>query len=261
VARRAERDLGTRDRVPHVVLVAFALMAGASPWLGGCASDCCTVDSMPIPLARAPRGDGLAPGALLARAMVAGGVSFPMLVDTATPVTILAGDAQGVLSPVHRSFDLLDATATEPAPVRASFRDIGTFTFPLGPVGDAATVPGGVLGGDVLRMFSVEFRFGALCPGAAIGAPGNCSALTFWRHQGASLGFLEDAGYAVLRFTPFGGGETSSKTGPDAVGVSGPVTLPATRIVLRGSRPPTPHHLYEFSYSESYKKNLPTNTT
>ena len=33
--------------------------------------------------------------------------------------------------------------------------------------------------------------------------------MTFWPHLGADLSFLEDAGYAVLRFSLFGGGITS----------------------------------------------------
>jgi hypothetical protein len=130
--------------------------------------------------------------------------------------------------------------------VRARFRNLGLFELPLGPVGDASAVPRGVLGGDLLHAFSVELRFAAPCDrGVAVGAdaggtdagvapagPG-CASVTFWRHQGASLGFLEDAGYAVLRFQPYGGGETTAVGQPDFLGLQGPVSLPATRVVLR----------------------------
>jgi hypothetical protein len=207
--------------------VLSALVAGAAAGLTACADECCTVDSSPIPVARAPLGNGAPAGAILARAQLAtGGAPFPMVVDTSSSVTILSGDAGTKLSPHRRDFNLLDASVAEPGPVRALFRDIGVFSYPLGPVGDAATVPGGVLGGDLLQTFSVEFRFGAR------------PSITFWRHQGASLGFLQDAGYAVLRFTPYGGGETSAASEPDAFGFTGPVTLPATRIVLRGCGAP-----------------------
>ena len=40
--------------------------------------------------------------------------------------------------------------------------------------------------------------------GAACANNGLCSSVTFWSHLGPDLGFLEDSGYAVLRFTAFG---------------------------------------------------------
>jgi hypothetical protein len=212
----------------------------------GCDQECCTIDSLPIPLRRAPLGGGVTgDGALVAMAKapsIGGGQPFQMLVDTASPITILSAPAGGgTPSPTPHAFELLDATAdataADPAPVRARFQGIGVFTFPLGPAGDAATLPLGVLGGDLLRGFSIELRFAAPCPGAPApiaGVPGpRCSSLTFWRHQGATAAFLEDAGYAVLDFSAYGGGETTARTTPDTFGLRAPVTLPPTRVVLR----------------------------
>jgi hypothetical protein len=226
----------------------LGVILGASGLVGaGCGQECCTIDSLPIPLRRAPLGGGVAgDGALLAMARLPGGVGgqpFAMLVDTASPITILAAPtAGGTPSPTPRAFEILDGTAADPALVRARFQGIGVFTFPLGPAGDAATVLGGVLGGDLLRAFSIELRFAAPCPGAPApiaGMPGpRCSSLTFWRHQGASLGFLEDAGYAVLRFSPYGGGETTAQTTSDTFGLRAPVTLAPTRVVLRACGAP-----------------------
>ncbi len=45
--------------------------------------------------------------------------------------------------------------------------------------------------------------------------------MTFWPHLGADLGFLEDAGYAVLHFALFGGGEVTAKGDPDFLGQRG----------------------------------------
>jgi hypothetical protein len=224
----------------------------------GCNENYFTVDQQPIPLTRAPLGDGTTEGALLARAQPpGGGTPFPMVVDTGTPVTIIGATSpgSGTLTIAQRGFDLLDptwqATANQPVSVRARFRDLGLFSLQLGPVGSATTLPGGILGGDVMRSFSMELRFEAPCDvagvaaadagtpdaGAAAAGPG-CSSVTFWNHQGASLGFLEDAGYAVVRFSPFGGGETTANSEPDFLGLQGPVTLPPTRIVLRACAAP-----------------------
>jgi hypothetical protein len=220
--------------------LALGVAAVAALGVGGCAKECCTVDSEPIFVGRAPLGQAALPGGLLASAQLPGGAPFSMVVDTASPVTILAGPPSASLEIKQGAFDLLDSRFTVPH-VRAQFRDIGLFELPLAAVGDAATMPKGVVGGDLMHAFSVELRFARPCPGAtadggAAGAP--CSSVTFWRHQGASLGFLEDAGYAVLRFTPFGGGETTASSPPDFLGLRGPVTLPPTRVVLRACAAP-----------------------
>jgi hypothetical protein len=174
----------------------------------------------------------------MARAIVPGGAAFDMTVDTASPVTILAGDPAAGPTPRGMSFDLLDATtADDLRPVRARFRGIGAFNLPLGTQGDSTTAVGGVMGGDLLRSFSVEFRFGPACTTGAR-TPLGCSALTFWNHQGADNGFLSDAGYAVLRVGLMGGGETGARTQPDSFGLSAPVTLPPTRVVMRACAAP-----------------------
>ena len=231
-----------RPRKTALVALAAGSMLAA---FAGCGQDCCTVDSMPIPVGRAPLGQGTASGALLARAQLpGGGPAFDMVVDTASPVTILASPPQaGTIVIQQRGFDLIDGStpALIPARVRARFRDLGLFALPLGPVGDEATLPQGVMGGDLMHAFSMELRFAEACPGAAgdAGAGGpTCSAVTFWTHQGASQGFLEDAGYAVLRFTLYGGGETTAQSPGDLLGLQAPVTLPATRVVLRACAAP-----------------------
>jgi hypothetical protein len=262
-ARRGARA-GARRICLGAALVGLAAALGA----GGCGEPCCQVDSEPILVARAPLGQGAAPGAMLARARLpnAGPPFFDMVIDTASPLTILAGATPtGTLEIQTGGFDLLAANRPDSDPaVRARFRGLGLFQLPLGPVGDVATVPKGVMGGDLLRVFSTELRFAGPCPGAPLaaatdagaddagsdaggadaGADGasaggpRCSSVTFWPHQGASLGFLEDAGYSVIRFTPYGGGETTARAPADALGLQAPVTLPATRIVFRACAAP-----------------------
>jgi hypothetical protein len=256
VARPSRNALGALARL--AALVALALSGAAA--LAGCGEPCCTVDSEPIAVGRAPLGQGTAAGALLARAQPAGGGgAFDMVVDTSSPVTILAPPpgtppASGTLQIQSRGFDLLDVK--DPMSVRARFRNLGLFQLTLGPVGAGGTTPLGVIGGDLMHAFSMEFRFacaatladGGVADGGAadggvggvtLGGPG-CSAVTFWTHQGASLGFLEDAGYAVLRFHLFGGGETTAQSPGDFLGLQAPVTLPATRVVLRACAAPDP---------------------
>ena len=57
--------------------------------------------------------------------------------------------------------------------------------------------------------------------------------MTFWGHHGADLGYLQDSGYAVLRFSLAGGGEVTAEGDPDFFGQRGPLVLAPTRIVLR----------------------------
>jgi hypothetical protein len=229
-------------------MTAAALLAGAGLWaaagLGGCDQDCCTVDSFPIALDRAPVGNGLpGGGALLA---VAGppdapaGPTYPMVVDTGSPVTILSGPAAGELQTVQSGFDLYGATAAGAAPhlpLRASFRNLDVLQLPLQPVGDTTvTPPQGILGANLLLNYSVEFRFGALC---AAGGSALCSSMTFWNHLGADESFLEDAGFALISFTLFGGGEVTANGDSDFLGLRGPLQVPPTRVVLRGCAVPT----------------------
>jgi hypothetical protein len=221
----------------------------------GCSQNCCTVDSYPIPLGRAPLGAplvdaggeaGLAPGpdggALLALAALPAtpGATFPMVVDTGSPFTLLAGPASATSQTSQASWNLYSWGVLPPGcaaptaecrpPLRATFRGLDTFELPLQPAGDPSLVPGGVLGADILRGYSVEFRFGQICP---TGGPALCSSMTLWSHLAEDASFLEDAGYAVINFTPFGGGEVTADGDPDFLGLRGPLTIPATRVVLR----------------------------
>ena len=199
--------------------------------LGGCDDDCCTVDSFPIALDRAPLGNGVAGGgALLVLAAAPGtppDARSAMVVDTGTPVVILAAPAAGDLQTTSGSFDLYGAGpyaagARRPRCVR-SFRGIDVLSLPLHPVGDPTMIPMGILGDNLLLGYSVEFRFGALC---ADGVSTTCSWMTFWPQLGADASFLEDAGYAVLYFTPFGGGEITADGDADFLGLRGPLTDP-----------------------------------
>jgi hypothetical protein len=196
--------------------------------LTACDPDCCTVDSFPIMLERAGLGPTApaTPGALVARAQspeVNGGVPFTMVVDTGAPLTLFEAPPAGTVVVARRSFNLFDAVAIEAR--RASFREVTTLPLPLGRIGDGATTPLGVLGADLLRRYSVELRFGR-------------PSITFWSHLAASDGFLQDAGFAVLQFNQYGGGELTALTERDFVGLRGPVDVPPTRIVLRACAAP-----------------------
>ena len=224
---------------------AVALLAGAgllAASLFGCSQDCCTVDSFPIALDRAPLGNGVATGgALLATAGAPdapAGQTFQMVVDTGSPVTILSGPAAGHLQTMQSGFDLFDGGGAADPPLRGRFRNLDVLQLPLQPVGDATLIPipQGILGANLLLDYSVEFRFGALC---AAGGPALCSSMTFWNHLGADESFLEDAGFAVLGFTLFGGGEVTADGDSDFLGLRGPLQVPPTRVVLRGCAVPS----------------------
>ncbi len=225
---------------------------------GGCQGDCCTVDSFSIPLGRAAPGAPPLPnafdagadalplpdgGALLALAGLPGaGQSMTMVVDTASPFTVIAGSSTGALQTTLTGFDLygdgVPPTSQQMSPpLRGKFRNWDVLTFPLTGVGDGSTVTGGVLGADVLRGYSVELRLAGPCPASL---PGRCASMTLWPRLAPDQSFLEDAGYAVLAFTPYGGGEITVQGDPDFLGLRGPVTVPATRIVLRACVAPEP---------------------
>ena len=228
------------------VVSIFALLFGAA----GCQDDCCNVDSFPIPLGRAPSGAPPLPsaidagadaaslpeaGALWALAGLPGGdTNLKMIVDTASPITLLAGPSAGALQTTLTGFDLYGA-GLSPAPLRAQFRNWDVLTLPLSGVGDGSLVPDGVLGADVLRGYSVELRLAGPCPA---NAPGTCASMTLWHRLAPDQSFLEDAGFAVIGFTPFGGGEITAEGDPDFLGLRGPVTVPATRLVLRACAVP-----------------------
>jgi hypothetical protein len=118
--------------------------------------------------------------------------------------------------------------------VRGSFRNVSILRLPLEPIGDGLVVPGGVMGGDILRRYSVDIRPSAACPDGI----GLCPSMTFWNHLGADLGYLQDSGYAVLRFILAGGGEVTADGDPDIFGQRPPLVVSPTRIVLRGCAAP-----------------------
>ncbi|HLK88910.1 MAG TPA: hypothetical protein VKZ18_03395, partial [Polyangia bacterium] len=227
-------------------LAGAALVAAGA----GCSQNCCTVDSYPITLARAPLGappldGGLADaapvpdgGALLAVAGLPGAAPDPsvkMVIDTGSPFTLLAGAAGANPQTTQLSWNLYGAEPS--SPLRATFRGWDGFQVPLFPIGDPSDVPLGVLGADLLRNYSVEFRLGAPC---ASGGSAFCPTMTFWSHLDEDASLLEDAGYAVLNFTAFGGGEVTADGDPDFLGLRGPLTVPPTRVVLRGCLVPDP---------------------
>jgi hypothetical protein len=219
-----------------VGLAAAAMAAGCGD------SYSAVIDSLPIALTRAPMGGGLTgDGALIAMAASPDASSPPyrMLVGTGASLTLLAGPPPvGTPATEKAGFDLLDAPgaiadATHAA-VRGQFRGVTVLRLPLQPVGDVtcadATIPctpGGVLGGDILRRYSVEMRFGATC-GTEL-----CSSMTIWPRLGPDLGFLQDSGYAVIRFALSGGGEVTAQGNPDFLGQRGPLVIEPSRIVMR----------------------------
>src|SRR4029079_8036916 len=169
-----------------------------------------TFDSLPIALQRAPLGAPGASGqdgALLLQAALPGTTeTFPMLLDTGTPITVLGADrAAGTLTTFKGDFDLRDDSTGTNA-LRARLRNYDLIQLPLHAVGEDGVVPNALLGGDLLRGFSVDLRFGAPCPDDPLR---RCASVTFWRHQNAERAFLQDAGYAVVGFSLFcGGAET-----------------------------------------------------
>ncbi len=228
----------------------LGLLAGvglaAATGAGGCSQNCCTTDSYPIPLTRAPLGapvssTGPDGGALVAIAGLPGASqTFNMVIDTGSPFTILAGPPGASTNTNPASWNLYQAGAplslmTMLPPLRATFRGWDVIGAPLYPAGDPTFLPQGVLGADLLRGYSVEFRFGALCPA---GGSALCSSMTFWGHLNEDVSLLEDAGYAVVNFTPFGGGEITADGDPDFLGLRGPLDVPATRVVLRACAMP-----------------------
>ena len=205
-----------------------------APGTRGCGdSSSAVIDSLPIPLGRAPRGDGMGGhGALLARAAApdAPASPFPMVIDTGSSITMRAGTGRS--PPRGSGFDILDPRRpADPMPRPcARVPRLRRVRPAAAAVGDASVVPEGVLGGD--SCAASPSSSASVRAVVRRGGMRHVLALTFWRHQGAELGFLPDAGYAVLRFTLLGGGETTAEGKPTA-GPHGPLVLPATRVVLR----------------------------
>jgi hypothetical protein len=193
--------------------------------LGGCSEPCCSVDEFPInllvPASPNPEAAGL---------RVSAGdpgrsdrEPFPMSFDTGSALTFFRRrpERQEGAQLVVRDFDILDPGAS-PLPaqpiVRGRFRHIEVLPLNLDPTG-----PDAILGGALLRNFSVQFNFAMPTP-----------TVTLWSRQGASDSFLSSAGFSVLHFGLLGGAELTALSRPDFLGLTGPVAVPATRIVLRG---------------------------
>jgi hypothetical protein len=122
-----------------------------------------------------------------------------------------------------RDFDILDAQppSTQANPVvRGKFHQIEVLPLDLDPAG-----PDAVLGGAFLRNFSIEFDF-------------TKPAMTLWTRLGASDGFLDAGGFAVLHFNLLGGGEVTAESRPDFLGLTGPLEVPSTRVLLRACAGP-----------------------
>lgn len=193
----------------------MVILAGASG--AGCSDSCCTTDGFPINLL--PRTSVDATG-LLAKARDPNGdptQTFQMSIDTGSSLTFFRRQSTDNRI-VERDFDILDAQPpadlTSPV-VRGQFRQIDVLPIDLDPTG-----PDAVLGGAFLQNFSIQLDFAR-------------PAMTFWARQGASDGFLDAAGFAVLHFNLLGGVELTADSRPDFLGVTGPVETPPTRVVLR----------------------------
>lgn len=196
-------------------VLALTTAAALGLLAGSCSDPCCTTDGFPINLEPA-KNNGTT--GLIADFQYAGaapdGVPQRMSIDTGTALTFVRRQAEGNQI-VLRDFDLLDATLPTSQVVRGKFHAIEVLPLPLDPTGADA-----VLGGQFLQNFSVQFDFGK-------------PSLTFWPRQGASDGFLAAAGFAVIHFNPMGGAELTAESRPDFLGLTGPVEVPPTRVVLR----------------------------
>jgi len=185
-------------------------------------------DSQPIELQRAPaEPGGPALGATLARVAVGSDASL-LLVDTGFPLSSLRRGACPAATPEPVAYQgdiqLLGAGAA-PAPLRASFRGVSLFDLCPGAVGDADTQPLGVLGGDILRNFSLAFAL----PRAADQPdnPETAASMRIYSHLPASDTDLASNGYAVIKFTLRGATATATASQSTRPG------LPASRVVMR----------------------------
>lgn len=213
----------TRIGLGSVIVAGLVFLVAGSVQIG-CTDPCCTMDEYPIDLQTPLPGPAAGGLRALAQSPNTPG-TFNLSIDTGSPLTFFPGRPSGTPSVEQRDFDILDARSVQGTfPVRASLRHI-----PVLPVLDPTT-PDAVLGGDFLRNFSIQVTFGASSPGApALSFP----SLTFWSRQGASDDLLANAGFAVLHFDLLGGGELTATSTPDFLGLTGPVEMPATRMVLR----------------------------
>jgi hypothetical protein len=180
-------------------------------------------DSRPIELQQAPaEPGGLALGATLAR--VALGSDTPLLlVDTVSLLSSLRRGACPAATPEPAAYqgDIQLLGAGDTAPVRAWFRGVTLFDLCPGAAGDANTQAAGVLGGDILRNFSL-----------AVALPRNpaetaTATMTIYSGLPASDSDLSANGYAVMKFRLRG------NTAVATASTSGRPGLPASRVVMR----------------------------
>jgi hypothetical protein len=187
-------------------------------------------DSRPIELQRAPFAPGGTElGATLAR--VAVGSDTPLLVvDTGS---LLSSLRRGVCpsptpEPGTYSGDIqLLAASDTGAPLRASFRRVTLFDLCPGAVGDANTQAAGVVGGDILRNFSVAFSLARIPRD-----PNQPTTMTIYSDLPASDSDLAANGYAVMRFGLRGSTAAATASGGGLPG------LPSSRVMLRACANP-----------------------
>jgi hypothetical protein len=183
-------------------LGALAFIAGAGAW-AGCGTVPEEVSPEAIPVAF---GSGVGLHALMT-AQASGeaeGAPFPVLIDTATPLTtraVATGTAWRVRNETLRLYDLDTAGACHGGgPVaRVLFPAASTLEKPLATagVGDQAITFGGILGGDLLQGYSLELSYSGGCsPSIALKAA----------ELACSCQIADDCA-AVLPFTLAGGGQ------------------------------------------------------
>jgi hypothetical protein len=191
--------------------------------VAGCDEPCCAFDGRPIPLERGPGGE------LIVRLATGAAEPGRALLDTGSPVTVWH-TAQPASPPdvVRRDLRLLGPPrAGGTAPLRALIRQVLAINGRIGPIGttESSFVPDAVLGGDLLRSFSVEIGFAV-------------PEVTFWRRQPAADDFLAGAGYVLLHLPRYGGGELEALAPPDALGMRAPHQVPPSRLLLRACAAP-----------------------
>jgi hypothetical protein len=161
-------------------------------------------------------------------AKVAVGADVPLLlVDTGYPLSALHRGPCPAATPepgTYRGDIDLVGVVDQGNPVRARFHGITLFDICPGAVGDAATQPVGVLGGDVLSHFSMAFSLPRASDKAA--------SMTIFDSLPAGEDDLAADGYSVIHFDLRGGGATATSSQ-----ASRP-SLPASRVVLRACGQP-----------------------
>ncbi|HJX63126.1 MAG TPA: hypothetical protein VJ860_04150 [Polyangia bacterium] len=187
-------------------------------------------DSRPIELQRAPTAPGgPALGATLAKVTL--GSDTPLLlIDTGSLLSSLRRGVCPSPTPEPGTYtgdiQLLAASDTG-APLRASFRGVTLFDLCPGAVGDANTQAAGVVGGDILRNFSVALSLARIPRD-----PNQPTTMTIYSDLPASDSDLAANGYAVMRFGLRGNTAAATASGGGLPG------LPSSRVMLRACANP-----------------------